>query len=315
MLESGERIDNHDRVCCEQYASLLAMGAYDEEFALFGIAYFTEGRRKCYISMNREKVYQFFDSCCERQIYPTVVEAKIRRLRVHSGERPAVEQRLKLEFAYELSQKYSHAFLSDLQKMALCPVSNKAADILSPLQEHLEGCFDEDALQLFAGAVKYAYAGKILTSAQYYSYQAWLKQERDFLDEKTHPASHFKRTLAGLAYLEHGKVKYYTNALLEKVQSRRLEIMSHGQMATPIFTKTYYFNSYAELPGCLQKFDRQIAQKVDDNYLSLITDLHSLTPEMDAAAYQAFAQDMQRQSQDRGILNTLTYYQMLWHIA
>ena len=33
MLQEGERIDNHDKVCAEYYSTLLMMGAYDEEFA------------------------------------------------------------------------------------------------------------------------------------------------------------------------------------------------------------------------------------------------------------------------------------------
>ena len=132
MLEPGERLDDHDKQCCEYYATLLAMGAYDEEFALFGTVYLEDGRRKCYISTSRAKAHRFFTICKERQIYPTVIETKIRRLRVHSGEKTQVEQRLKLEFAKELSQKYSSAFLQGLQEQAICPVHNKAADIWNP---------------------------------------------------------------------------------------------------------------------------------------------------------------------------------------
>ena len=68
MLKPGERIDDHDRVCCEYYKTLLAMGAYDEEFGLFGCAYMEEGRRKCFISTNRSKVYDFFNDCKEQLI-------------------------------------------------------------------------------------------------------------------------------------------------------------------------------------------------------------------------------------------------------
>lgn len=312
MLEPGERIDNHDKVCCEYYATLLAMGAYDDEFALFGTVYLKEGRRQSFISTSRAKVYEFFEDCLEKQIYPTVVEAKIRRLRVHAGEKSQIEQQLKLEFARELGQRYSRTFLEDLQKQALCPSNNQAADILEPLRAQLEGCFDEDALQLFEGAVQYAYAGKVLTHASYYQIKDWLKRERDFLTEKKHPACNLQREAAGFGCLDGGKIIYYTNALEEKAAARRIEQMSKGYLTTPIYKKKYYLNSYSELPACLKHFDQEIRQKINAPYLELIKDLQALKPEMDQERFVRLEQ--QCKNDDRGVINTLGYYKTLWHL-
>ncbi len=312
MLEPGERIDDHDRVCCEYYKTLLAMGAYDEEFALFGTVYLEQDKRKCYISTNRYRVYQFFKECREKQLYPTVVEPMIRRIRVHSGQKAQLEQQLKTEFAYELEKRYTKEFLMDLQQLAACPLNNQAERILGPLKEQLEGCFDEDALLLFEGAVEYAYEGKILASKTYYSYKDWLKQERDFLLDKKYPAKHLKREIAGFGYKQAGQMKYYTNALEEKALEKHLDLMSQGVKTTPIFKKKYYLASYAELPRCLEEFEQAIRERIDDNYWALIDDLYALSPEINRESFQILEDNMR--DSGRGVLKTLGYYKTLWHM-
>ena len=57
MLQPGERIDNHDKVCAEYYATLLKMGAYDDENAFFVTTYIENGKRRALISGDRLKTY------------------------------------------------------------------------------------------------------------------------------------------------------------------------------------------------------------------------------------------------------------------
>lgn len=216
MLQPGERVDNHDRVCAEYYSSLQALGMYDDEFAFFGVAYAKEGQSKCFLSSDRNKILEFIEECRERQIYPTIMDSKIRRLRIHSGEKEAVEQKLKVEFGKELKERYSHDFLMQLQLAAQCPINNKAAEILNSLRDSLEGCFDEGALQLYKGAVEFAYDGKILTAAEYHESKLWLKREQEFLTEKLRKVSNFRRTLTGFGYIDDDKINYYSTALLER---------------------------------------------------------------------------------------------------
>lgn len=312
MLQPGERIDNHDKMCCEYYASLLALGAYDEEFALFGTTYIEDGRKKCFISPNRERIYDFFVECREKQIYPSVVESKIKRCRVNSGEKELTEQQLKLEFAKELDEKYSKEFLMQLQKIALCPINNKGAEILNPLRDSLEGCFDEDALQLYENAVEFAYDGKILTSMDYFENKNWLALERDFLAEKMRPSSNLKRLMSGFGYLKNGTIKYYTNALKEKTDERRMELMSEGVITTPVFVKEYFLNGYHELSKCLKDFDRLIAEKIDANYVELITDLYEIKPNIESKEISELEESLSMQEKSKQ--KTCQYYSILWHL-
>lgn len=261
MLQPGERIDNHDKVCAEYYSTLLAMGAYDDEYAFFGTTYIEDGIKKAFISSERIKVYNFVRACRERDLYPSIVESMVKRVRVHAGEKEIVGQNLKYNYAEALSMKYPKDFLEDLKRVALCSINNLSESILNNVQNDLEGCFDEDALTLFEGAVEFAYEGKILTSEKYYDYKAWLKVERDFLIERVHSASNFKRTLTGFVYEKNKSIKYYTNAVEERTHEKRTELMARGQRVTPIFRKDYFFNSFGELPLCLTSFDEQIRKK------------------------------------------------------
>ena len=312
MLQEGERIDNHDRMCADHYSTLLALGMYDEELALFGVAYQKEGNSKCFISGNRDTVIAFIEDCREKQIYPTVMEGKIKRIRIHSGEKEKVEKEFKLEFARELREKYPEAFLKELQQIAQCPIHNKAAEILNPLRDSLEGCFDEGALQLFRGAVEYAYDGKILTALDYQENKIWLKREMEFLTEKLRKASNYKRMMSGFAYIDNDKVKYYTTALEERTQQKRLELISEGKIASAVYREEYCFNSYAELPKGIQWFDKVIEERMDANYIELLKDLYTIQPEIDKTELNALEE---KYANNRYVKKTISYYRTLWHLV
>lgn len=311
MLQPGERIDNHDRVCAEYYSSLQALGMYDDEFAFFAVAYIKEGRSKCYISADRNKILEFIRECREQQIYPTMMNCYVKRLRVHSGEKEKVEQKLKVDFAKELKNRYPHDFLMQLQMAAHCPINNKAAEILNPLRDTLEGCFDEGALQLYKGAVELAYDGKILTAAEYHENKLWLKREGEFLNEKLRKVSNFKRILTGFGYINEGKIKYYSTALEERTIERRLELMSAGKIVSPIYKEEYCFNNYADLTDGLKKFEEILAQRIDSNYMQLIIDLNSIKPEINKELLDKI---MAQYISNKHISKTIGYYRSLWHL-
>jgi len=312
FLENGERVDNHDKVCADYYSSLLALGMYDEELALFGVAYIREGKSKCFISPSRNKVVEFVNACREQHIYPTTIEGKIKRIRIHSGEKEKVEKEFKLEFAKLLREHYSDAFLKDLQKIAQCPIYNKAADILNPLRDNLEGCFDEGALQLFRGAVEFAYDGKILTAADYQENKLWIKRESEFLTERTRKASNFRRMMTGFAYIDGKKIKYYTTALEERTLEKRLQLISEKKIVSPVYAAEYCFNSYADLAKGIQWFDKVVEERIDTNYMELIRDLYRLKPEIEE---HEFAKLEEKYAANQYMKKTLAYYKTLWHLV
>ena len=313
MLQPGERIDNHDKVCAEYYATLLKMGAYDDEYAFFGTTYIENGKRRAFISGDRLKTYEFVKQCHTKEIYPTPVENLVKRLRVHSGEKELVGQQLKLEFAKSLKAKYPGEFLEELQEVALCPINNSSVDIIGRIRDNLEGCFDEDALQLFKGVVSLCYDAKTLTSAEYYKNLAWLELELDFLKDKVHKASNFKRNMTGFAYQKDGKVKYYTNAVEERTYEKRNELLKKGQKVTPIYEKEYYFNSFGDLPKCLAAFDEKIRTMMDADYLELIALLYELRPEIDDLKIGRLENNA-AEKWNPACVDTLNYYKTIWHM-
>lgn len=311
MYQEGERVDNHDRICQQEYAALRQMGMEDDELSLFGVAYVKEGRANCFISAYREKVVEFVADCREKQIYPTVMESKLKRIRIHAGEREQVEREFKLEFARDMKQKYPKEFLFALQKLAQCPIHNKAAGILNPLRDHLEGCFDAGTLQLYKGAVEFAYDGKILTAADYQENKLWLKRESAFLTERVRKASNFKRKMTGFAYIENGSTKHYTTALEERTQERRLQMISEGKIVSGIYAEEYQFHNYADLPKGIQWFDDVMKDRMDANYVELLQDLYAIQPEIDKAAF-ALLEDTY--GADKYMKKTIQYYKTLWHL-
>ncbi len=312
MLQPGERIDDHDKVCAEYYSALKKMGAYDDEYAFFGTVYLEEGHHCCFISTDREKTYAFARRCREREIYPTVVENTVKRLRVNAGEKEKIGQQLKAEYAEELKIRYPKDFLADMQKIAMCPINQRGAKIVDAVRDELEGCFDEYALGLFAGILEMAYLGKSLSAIDYSKNMQWLKTERDFLAERSRPGSHFRRKLTGFAYQKDGRIKYYSNAVEARTREKHQELLCAGSFAGPIYEKDYYFNFFYELPKCLDNFDTHLKERMDEGYLRLLRDLWDIKPQIDATALQALESRAEAWGNDA--LKTVKFYKTLWHI-
>lgn len=313
MLEPGERIDDHDKVCAEYYSTLKKMGAYDDEYAFFGTVYIEEGHHRCFISSDREKVYDFAKKCREREIYPTVVENTVKRLRVNAGEHEKIGQELKLAYAKELKERYPKEFVNELQKLALCPINSKGAEIINAVREELEGCFDECALKLFEGAVEMAYLGKSLSALDYSRNKAWLATERDFLAERTRAASNFKRKLTGFVYRKDGKIKYYSNAVEARTREKHQELLCAGSFVGPIYEKDYYFNFFYELPKRIAEFDAHLNERMDAGYVRLLDDLWQITPQIDFERLKSM-EWIANEKWGKYALKTLQYYKTLWHI-
>lgn len=312
MLQPGERIDDHDKVCAEYYSTLKKMGAYDDEYAFFGTVYLEEGHHRCFISTDREKTYAFARKCREREIYPTVVNNAVRRLRVNAGEREQVGQKLKSEYAEELKNRYPKDFLIKLQKAALCPINPKGAEIIDAVRTELEGCFDECALKLFEGAVEMAYLGKSLSAIDYSKNKQWLETERDFLAERSRPGSHFRRRLTGFAYQKEGKIKYYSNAVEARTREKHQELLCAGSFVGPIYEKDYYFNFFSDLPKCLAEFDAHLKKRMNEGYLRLLQDLWAIKPQIDPEDLAALEEQTREWGKDAE--KTVKYYKALWHI-
>ena len=313
MAKVLQSIDNHDKICCAAFASMYELGYMDDEYTFFGTAYIEEGKRRCYISSDREKVYAFVKKCREKDIYPSVIENKIKRVRVNGGEKEQVAQQLKLDFAKELGTKYPRAFLEKLQIIALCPINNKAAALVRRVRDNLEGCFDEDALQLLEGVVEFAYEAKILTNAEYYEHIEWLKREREFLAERTRAATNFRTKIIGFAYEKNNKIKYYSNAVEARAMEKRKELLCQGVFVTPVFSKEYYFNDFNELPQCIDKFDKYIESRMDGQYLKLIRILYEMIPEINITSLKELETGVM-EKWGRGADETVRYYKTLWHL-
>ena len=120
--------------------------------------------------------------------------------------------------------------------------------------------------------------------------------------------------MTGFVYEKDNVVKYYTNAVAERTYEKRKELMCNGERVTPVFKKEYFFNSFGELPKCLEAFDKEIRARMDSNYLELINDLYAIKPEIDSDDLNALENNCQL-GNFKGELQTLNYYKVMWHLV
>ena len=93
---------------------------------------------------------------------------------------------------------------------------------------------------------------------------------------------------------------------------KRKELLCKEVFVTPVYEKEYFFNSIAELPKCLNQFDEQIKQKMDEDYLDLIRELCNIQPEIDLRKLQKLEQDAKQWG--KHAQENIRYYKTIWHM-
>ena len=147
---------DHDQACGLMFELLMELGCYDEEFVFWGFAYKDNEGRKYYVTTDGDKAYEFNQNCLYNGYAVTPVEKYFKWCKVAAGQRNAIKQKNKLEFALKLQEQYSDEFFAALELITNSKAANSALPIIQQLKELYRGSFDIDGLVLFQGLLSMA---------------------------------------------------------------------------------------------------------------------------------------------------------------
>ncbi len=267
MTVSEER----DVQCGLDFARLVDLGCFDEEFVLYGCAFFEAGNSKYLISGDKEKIYQLHEHGYLHGRNFTPIIRKIQRRMVGSGQRDDIRQQLKVELAKDLQRRYCPIFFQELDKLTKVPANNQAYLLLQQEQERLDGRFQADDTLLFEGLCKLSIESKVLTEKSYDILASWMKYVRKQMEDDIIIKDKFERSFSGFAYeKENGQIGYFFDAQKVNVLERKAKYETACVFTTPIFTKRYWFHTLNQLPKTRKSFENLLKDKINANYIAKV---------------------------------------------
>lgn len=169
-------------------------------------------------------------------------------------------------------------YFQTLDELCSLPADNQAWDILYPWLQEIDGYYEEDALQLFEGAVNYAIITKHLGGEACIRIRKWLQKTRSQIAHRMQVKDNFERTFVGFAYDTRDKqYAFFYNANQKALFDRQKELEQQGIFHTPLYTKQYWYHNSSELKDVRSKFQAEMKLLMDDAYFMRINALRNLT--------------------------------------
>ena len=97
----------------------------------------------------------------------------------------------------------------------------------------------------------------------------------------------FEKTFYGMAYEAPAGLVYLDNACSAQIYQQKYQLESQGIFASPVFSKTYWYNYTLRLPDVRQRFEEDLCQFFTTDYLS---QLRSISRHNDQLSRSAFAE-------------------------
>ncbi len=301
-----------DLQVAEDFARMAELGYMDRAYIFYGCAYYDQGRRWYLLSSDLERLEEILET--KPQWYPTPIMQLQKSCPVPLGQEEKVAQQFKRQLALRLQASYSIHFFRKLQQWAAKPNTDDAYPLLESLREQLEGLYDQDRLQCFAGLVELAASGKVLSSQHSQYFQVWLDKMRRQMADDVIVSDVFEKTFYGLAFKPPGEaVGWYSNARIERVRQRQAELEAEGALVSPILVKTIGYNYTYRLEDAHCTFKDMLQKMADQNYLALVCAIKELPAAVEADALQ---KEIERLRETKRLLEAeaLTSYGRRWHV-
>lgn len=319
MAEQHNGIANHkgsvvkDENCAGMVAIMMELKYFDEQFVYYGTAYVENNVIKYRIHDKAEKMYQFFEKSAQKSLYPLGIVRYVQYKKVPSGKENEVASEVQASLVEYLKQIYPKELFYLVQKVGETKANNNAQDILQSWQDKLELCFEEDQINLFAGAVKMAYQAKLIDDKVFQQFMEWVENKVTQIISHTNSKWRKPYKMHGFIYWENGKLKIYVNALWQKAAERFYEIKASKLFCTPIFSKTYWLDSMPawDLTKWRSKFEKDLTLLMDDEYCAYLKQIWSLPAVANKELYQQLSQriDIEQYPEAKKVLD---YYAAVW---
>ena len=266
--------------------AMVAMGRYEQEFTVYGTAFWRAGQRYYLISGEADKVYDFMHR--EIDLLTTPVISWTQSLLVPSGCADEVGQAVRRALARQMAEAYPAAYFALAQKLSAFMPNDLAQPLLSEMQDELEGLYDSEQLALIAGLLRFAQRRGNVTALTGQRFQHWLKRQKQEMAGDAVPKDRFCQTFYGFAYqTSDGQWAYYANAVKNAAYRRLLTMQEKGCLTSTLVAKNCWYNYAYHLRDARADFLTHLTALFDQTYQKRLKTLVDLPPAVDQ---QAFAQ-------------------------
>ena len=301
-----------DVKCANDVASMMELGRFEKEF----IAYGTAGRKDdgelyYYASSNEERLYQYVNEQRWKGNYFTPVVSVVKRSLVPSGMEDDIVQVTKQCMLGEMKREYERVdYFGQMQQFYEMGHNDNAYPILQAYKEEIEGHFEERELQLFLGAVRIAYDGKVLSEEKYQELMAWYQYIRRQMEDDPIVAENIERTLYGFVYYENEMRKVAYDAQEICVLRQYNEKILKGFTVGPIMHKTYWFPQFKLMKEVRDSFCDWLKTGQDEAYFTMLHQIRTVSGAIDAKQMDEIGEEL---SDSQMAHDAWKYYNQIWN--
>lgn len=308
-----ESVKDHDAICCDIVEAMSSIGSIPYQFINYATCYKGHGTTNYFVSAKPENVYAFAAKQLEEEIYCLPIQRTSTSLIVPSGHKEELQQQYRLEAAEKLMDQSASKVLDEIYNLSM-PANNAAEGILYQLQKSLQGCFDNEILQMFEGILEYTFAAKKISAITYIGYKQWLTIIRkDFEDDRVIHDVH-ERNFTGFAYFrENGSIGYYFNAVESGALIKRKELQCKRIICSPFLKKRYCYGTMDELNKIGTDFRNTLHKRFSMQYMDLLQQIYDLPSLVNKEAFEWTYQEAAEEGKSL-LKETLNYYGTLWHV-
>lgn len=265
-----------DEKCAVTVGLMGELRRFDTEFIMYGCGYLESGQVHYRITGKEQLIHDFINKSLIENACPTPMMTLIKRCPVPAGANEDIALQTKLQLAKKIQQTYSKPYFNGLLTLAFVPPNNAAYDLLIKQRDRLEGVFEEDKLQGFAGMVDMALKAKVLTPVSYEEMNAWLEKMRAQMADDVVVKDVLVRNYCGFGYEKpNGERGYFSYAQEEAVCRKKAELILAGYLTSVIFKKTYWFG-YQTKPVIIRKaFQERLRDIINDDYFTLMKEIRA----------------------------------------
>lgn len=314
LWNNSEIYKNRDATTTSLVAIMAELKYFDEQFLYYGTAYAEDGKIKYRMNENALPIYQFFAHASERKLYPIPVVNYIQMRKVPSGKESEIAAEVRKQFVERLEEDYPKELFQILLRFGNTISSDRALPIFLDWQEELLFCFHADSIQLFSGAIQWAFDAKLLRLESFNKLMAWCDERKEQIQHSTNVIWRDKRFYYGFLYWKDEHLEAYSNAELSIVMEHLCALMIDGIYCTPIFEKYYWFDSNPSwnIKKWRIQFEQDMKQQMNEKYFYWIKKILAVPAVIDAQLFQNSVDKIDGDKYPLAV-KALLFYGSKWH--
>lgn len=279
---------SRDACCIAAVGDMAAMGRFDEEFNVYGLAYVANGHITYRVTPKVEDIYRFSAQSALDHIFPTRIHSYSVSTHVQAGMRDKIEREVKFALARKIQQLYPAEFFQQLTALSETPPKNEGYSILATLKDEIDGYFEEMACQLLEGTMLQFFDAKQLQRACFEQLYQWIAKIRRQLADAPSIQNGVLRTFYGFRYKDReGSLKTIVNAQYLSVWSEYMSQKRMGAICAPVLHWAQWFNDADKIYEGRQNFRRRLCELENDSYFFKLEALKKLPSAVDCEMYQS----------------------------